>query len=327
MNGLPPAPADRPLPDRDRRRDELLALIRREQEREPRYPPLVTAADPGELGDPLDVLDDGNLGGTIRLAAPLTGLRPSGCGWSSVAAVAASVVLIGAFATLGLRDSTGGGHPAVRQPSAATAPVLNGVRPATAQDELTACLQAAVDGRLTSGDYFSMPKPTDPVGSYRVVIAEPHLYRAMENGLSTWIIGKGPSGQLAGCSVPQDASNPNGREALLGSRPGGPLSNQLTVEYSTGGVSSPALDGTRASVYANTLVGRYGAEITRITVQYPGGQEHNAQMAEGVWFDQSRLGSAGVNGAGSGGGAVVNGYGADGALLFSYTQSTPSEGR
>ncbi|QMU73433.1 hypothetical protein [Streptacidiphilus sp. P02-A3a] len=324
MNGLPPAPADRPLPDRDRRRHELLALIRREQERDPGYAALAAVPGSGGSGNPLDVLDaDGTLGDTIRIAAPLSGRRSSGCSWSSVAAVAASVVLIGAFATLGLRDGTGGGVPAARQPATATVPVLNGIRPATAQSQLTGCLQAAVDGRLTSGNYFSTPRPTDPVGSYRVVIAEPHLYRAMENGLSTWIIGKGPSGQLAGCSVPQDASNPNGREALLGSRPSGALNNQLTVEYSTGGVSSPALDGTRASVYANTLVGRYGDEITRITVRYPGGREHNAQMAEGVWFDQSQLASAGMDGTG----AVVHGYGANGALLFSWTESAPSSGR
>ncbi len=321
MNGLPQAPADRPLPDRDRRRHEFLALIRREQDRDPSYAPLAAVPDSGGVGDLLDVLDaDSSLGDTIRIAAPLSGRRTGGCSWTSVVAVAASVVLIGAFAAAALRGSTGSTDPASRQPSAAAAPVLNGVRGATAQSELTACLQAAVDGRLTSGNYFSTPKPTDPVGSYRVVIAEPHLYRAMENGLSTWIIGKGPSGQLAGCSVPQDASNPNGREALLGGKPGGALGNQLTVEYSTGGVSSPALDGTRASVYANTLVGRYGAEVTRITVQYPGGQEHDAQMAEGIWFDQSLLGNAGA----SSGGAVVRGYGADGALLFSYTQSAPS---
>ena len=327
MNGLPPPPADRPLPDRERRRQEFVSLIRMEQELGSPFPPLVPVPPPDDADLPLDEIEaDGTLRGAVGPATRPAARRTARGGWPAVAAVAASVLLIGSVAAaLALRGSTGIGapdaHPAA-EPPPVSGPVLNGVPVATAQRELTACLQAAVSGKLTSGDYTSPLSPADPVDSYRVVIAEPHLYRALENGLSTWIVGKGPSGQLAGCSVPQDAANPNGREALLGTRPSGALSNELTVEYSTGGVGSPALDGTRASVYANTLVGRYGDEISRVTVQYPGGREHNAETADGIWFDQSLLGNAGAGGDA----AVVRGYGARGELLFSFTQSTPPGG-
>ncbi|MBC3843366.1 hypothetical protein GXW82_33590 [Streptacidiphilus sp. 4-A2] len=339
MTGLPQVPAERPLPDRDRRRREFLALIRSEQDAEAQRRPQTTrpaapttsSAAPTSSPAPTtgasmtQLNADGTLGGTVRLTRPLSARRPANRGWIAVAAVAASVVAIGGAATtLALRGSSGGvtvtgpGSPsAPHSAPVASGPVLNGVAATQAQSELTACLEAAVSGKLTSGNYFGTPKPADPVTTYRVVIADPHLYRAMEDGLSTWIIGKGASGQLAGCSVPDDAANPNGREALLGPKPGAPLTDRLTVEYSTGGVGTANLDGKGASVYANTLIGRYGGGITRVTLQYPGGKEHNALVSDGIWFDQSRL----ADPTGTDTVPVVRGYGANGKLVFSYTGS------
>jgi hypothetical protein len=164
---------------------------------------------------------------------------------------------------------------------------LNGVPAAAAQRELTAGMEAAAAGELHSGHWSGgRREAADPITSYRVVIAVPGLHRAMENGLSTWLVGKGPSGQLASCSVPRDPGNPHGREAWLGQVGGARYSGDVTVEYQCGGIGHPNLDGTGTRVYANTLIGRCAPGIARVTVQYRGQQECEAVVAQGVWISQ-----------------------------------------
>lgn len=168
-------------------------------------------------------------------------------------------------------------------------PALNGVPAEQAQRELTACMEAAVAGKLTSGHWTGDPRqtrPADPIASYRVVIAVPGLYRALEDGLATWIVGKGPSGQLVSCSLPRDPGNPNGREAWLGTVAGRPHPSGMTVEYRTGGLGSPSPDGTGAQVYAMTLIGRYPPGVARMTARFQGQEHRDAHVAEGVWCCQ-----------------------------------------
>jgi hypothetical protein len=187
-------------------------------------------------------------------------------------------------------------------------PALDGAAAAQAQRELTACMEAAVAGELTSGHWTGDPRrtrPADPIASYRVVVAVPDLYRALEDGLSTWMVGKGPSGQLVSCSLPRDPGNPNGREAWLGAVAGRPHPSGLTVEYRTGGIGSPNLDGTGGQVYATTLIGRCPPGIARVTAHYQGQEQRDAQIAQGVWFSQFPRGT-------SSGPMVVCGYDADG---------------
>ena len=171
----------------------------------------------------------------------------------------------------------------------AFSPALNGMAATRAQRELTGCLEAAAAGELTSGHWLGgprEPRPADPIASYRVVIAVPDLYRALEDGLSTWMVGMGPSGQLAGCSLPRDPGNPNGREAWLGAATGRPHPSGMTVEYRTGGLGAPNLDGTGPQVYAMTLIGRCPPGIARVTAHYQGQEPQDADVARGAWFSQ-----------------------------------------
>jgi hypothetical protein len=171
--------------------------------------------------------------------------------------------------------------------SPAHSPALNGVPAARAQRELTAGMRAAAAGELRSGHWSGGGREVaDPITSYRVVIAVPGLYRAMEDGLSTWLVGKGPSGQLASCSLPSDPGNPNGREAWLGQVGGARYSGDVTVEYQCGGIGHPHLDGTGTRVYANTLIGRCAVGVARVTVHYRGQRECDAVVAQGVWISQ-----------------------------------------
>jgi len=177
------------------------------------------------------------------------------------------------------------------------------------QRELTAGMEAALAGELTSGHWIGANRvPADPVGSYRVVIAVPGLYRALEDGLSTWLVGKGPSGQLVSCSLPRDADNRNGREAWLGPAGGRPNPSGLTVEYWTGGMGSANLDGSGPQVYATTLIGRYPEGVTRVTAHYEGEVPRDAHLAEGVWLSQVLRGA-------STGPLLVEAYDADGQAV------------
>ncbi|QMU73199.1 hypothetical protein [Streptacidiphilus sp. P02-A3a] len=150
--------------------------------------------------------------------------------------------------------------------------------------------------------------PVDAIAAYRPVIAVPGLYRALEDGLSTWLVGQGPSGQLVSCSLPGDPGNPNGREAWLGPAEGRPHPSGVTVEYLTGGVGCARLDGTGARVYATTLIGRCPAAVTRITVHHEGEPERDAVLADGVWLSQVLRGAAT-------GPLAVRGFDASGRLV------------
>jgi hypothetical protein len=172
-------------------------------------------------------------------------------------------------------------------------------------------MEAAMAGELTSGHWLGSPgrnRPADPIADYTAVIAVPELYRALEDGLSTWIVGKGPSGQLVSCSLPRDPENPNGREAWLGTVAGRAHPSGVTVEYRTGGIGTPNLDGTGTRVFALTQIGRCTVGITRVTAHYQGQQERDAVVPQGVWFSQILRGA-------SPGGLTVRGYDAHGSLV------------
>jgi hypothetical protein len=344
MTGFPQVPADRPLPDRDRRRRELIALVRSEQEDddfvrqpltarlrlEPRRGADMTDARPDtdhrtDAADaPLEILDT-----AVRTAWPSSaqGRPRRRSTWMTVAAAVTGVVVLGVIGAAMHGSGSGNGSGSEHVVPAAggamgsaeptlSVPVLNGVSQLTAQNELTACIKAGIAGTLQSGNWTGKPGPVDPVPAYRVVIAKPHLYRAMEDGLSTFLVGTGPSGQLFSCSVPDDPKNPNGREAWLGPRPAKPagaFTSKVTVEYDQGGVGTPTIDGKGASVYATTLTGHYGEDISRVTVQYPGGKEQDAITDQGVWFDQSLLDSTQSNSTRP---PVVRGYAPDGRLVY-----------
>lgn len=202
---------------------------------------------------------------------------------------------------------------------------FGGVSEAVAQRELTEGLKAAARGELTSGHWLGGGGrlPADAIADYRVLIAVPELYRALEDGLSTWLVGQGPSGQLVSCSLPCDPGNRNGREAWLGPAEGRPHPSGMTVEYRTGGVAAPQLDGTGARVYATTLIGRCPEGVTRVTAHYKtahyetahhetahhdGEPEREAVLARGVWFSQILRGSAT-------GPLVLRGFDASGRLV------------
>jgi hypothetical protein len=187
-------------------------------------------------------------------------------------------------------------------------PSLNGVPIARAQRDLTACMVAAVAGELTGGHWLGQREPADPIASYQAVIAVPGLYRALENGLSTWVVGKGPSGQLVSCSFPQDPGNPSGREAWLGTVAGRPHPCGITVEYRTGGLGTADLDGTATQVYATTLIGRHSAGINRVTAHYEDQDEREGVLSEGVWMIQVLRGP-------SEGPMLLHGYDVDGRLV------------
>ncbi len=187
-------------------------------------------------------------------------------------------------------------------------PALGGVPGATAQRDLTACLEAGAAGQLTSGHWMgpsSRVQLVDPLPSYRVLIAGSDLHRALEDGLSTWLVGQGPSGQLVSGSLPRDPDNANGLNAWVGEVDGRPNPSGLTVEYLCGGIGSPNLDGTGTPVFAMTLIGRREAGIARVTAHYQGQPEQDAVATAGVWFSQVQRGP----GAGA---LTVHGYDADG---------------
>lgn len=187
---------------------------------------------------------------------------------------------------------------------------LHGISAERAQRELTACLEAAAAGELRGGHWTGAGRvPEDPLPSYRVVIAVPDRYRALTDGLFTWLVGRGPSGQLASCSLPQDAGGAERREAWLGQAAGAPYRSEVTVEHRTGGVGHPRRDGTGERVYSQTLIGRCADRIARVTVEYPGREPEAAVVARGVWFSQVVRESSG------GGRPTVRGFDADGELV------------
>lgn len=325
MPDFPPAPADRPLPDRERRRRELVALIRIEtEEGQPRLAPVLPLQRPDTgQGDDTPMSDMAYPAFGDILEAPVTpgtgtASRPARRRtWTVFAATAAAVAVIGGAALM-VGGHSGSGGTVVRQvgpaapgahghaPSAA-GPVLNGVPLATAQSELTSCLKTAADTNGTK--LLAAP------AAYRIEIAQPGLYRALEDGLATYLVGQEPThGQLVLCSVPKDAKNPNGKELWAGAKfpAAGPAAKTVTLEFQRGGVGTPTLSGKGASVYANTLAGHYGKDVTRITVQYPGGKAQQAELGGGVWFLQSRLTTREAQSHAP----VVRGYDATGKQVF-----------
>ena len=186
---------------------------------------------------------------------------------------------------------------------------LHGISAERAQRELTACLETAAVGGLRSGHWNGGRRAAaDPIPSYQLVIAVPDRYQALTNGLFTWLVGRGPSGQLVSCSLPQEPDGTEERVAWLGQAAGAPYSSEVTVEQQVGGIGHPHRDGTGERVYAQTMVGRCADRIARVTVEYPGREPEAAVVARGVWFSQVVMDR-------SGGRPTVRGFDADGELV------------
>ncbi|TKA04793.1 hypothetical protein [Actinacidiphila oryziradicis] len=327
MHGLPHRPADRPLPDKDRRHAELLALIRDEQDDDALdHQPLTRSLDliGATMSDlrPSSSLDYVTTAPAADDRALLIRSLRRWVPFAAAAAVIAAGAVGGGLALHGSNRPTGpaAAAPAVVTRSADSLPVLNGIPAAKAKNELTACLKAGETGKLDSGSWLGHPKLTEAASDYRVVIAVPHLYRAMEDGLATWYIGKGSrSGEVVSCSVPDDAANPNGREAWLS--PITAITTPVTLEYNTGGVGSPTLDGKGKSVYSATVMGHYTNGVARVTVQYSGQKAHNAQMSNGVWFSSDVIPQPSGTDNSS---PVVRAYDANGKLLHTTKSATAS---
>ena len=309
MTRLPQLPADRPLPDRDRRRGEFLALLQAEQQdtvtpsvRSHHLPGVARGTAPHEI---IDIAVDA----TPRGFEPL---RPrsrsrSRRGWFLVAGAAAAVAISAVAVDLNTRTTA---PPA---PAASVPRSLDGIPVATAQNALTDCLKAGQSGKLTNGYWLgSQPTLIDAASSYTVVLATARNW-PMENGLYTLYVGKGPGGQLASCATPA-TSVPGGPQAWLSTSTALPSRALVSLEFWQTGRNSYS-DGS--PIFTIGLIGRCATSIARVTVQYPGVRPYTATVADGVWFTQVPLAGSGDPADAQSAHPVVRGYAADGKLLYS----------
>ena len=313
MTRLPQLPADRPLPDRDRRRDEFLSLLQAEQQDtvtpsvpSPHLPGVSRDAAPHEI---IDVAVDA----TPRSLEPLRqpprsrSWSRSRRGWFLVAGAAAAAVAISAMAVDLNARTTAPPTPAASVPRS-----LDGIPVTTAQNALTDCLKAGQSGRLTNGYWLgSQPTLVDAASSYTVVLATAHNW-PVENGLYTLYVGKGPGGQLASCATPP-ASVPGGPQAWLSTSTALPPGALVSLEFWQTGRNSYS-DGS--PIFTIGLIGRCATSIARLTVQYPGVRPYPATVADGVWFTQVPLAGSGDPADAQSAHPVVRGYAADGKLVY-----------
>ncbi|MDX2565370.1 hypothetical protein PV371_38100 [Streptomyces sp. TX20-6-3] len=186
-----------------------------------------------------------------------------------------------------------------------------------AQKDLTSCLQAAAAGRLPSFSPALEARFADPVGSYRPVIVAADLKRTgTRKDASTWIVGKSPQGQLAVCVLPSVNNSFDGREVWIldKSKPVKPVSAE-----GDWGTVFPANDHHATALYGSVMIGRSAPGITRVTVQFSGQEERDAQVIDGVWLAHMEYAPPG-NDVGENWPApqpTLRGYHSDGALAYS----------
>ncbi|MGW1728691.1 hypothetical protein ACWCQK_38165 [Streptomyces sp. NPDC002306] len=229
--------------------------------------------------------------------------------WTPVVIAATVVLAAGAIAAF---------HPLPHTTRPTTAGSARVLPTDQAQRELTSCVEAISTGDIEASGFPRPPKLTDPVRSYRPAIAVSGLRHTTDREASTWIVGTSPHKQLVACFIPNpDARLSSGRQAWPSPADKYQPARPVTAEYSHG-TMFPAGESDTHAVYGEVQIGRYTADVARVTIQYPGQKEHDARTTAGVWFTHTELVQAepDIPESWPAPQAVVRGYNTQGKVVY-----------